>query len=157
MDKDARVEILRRRVIYEQNPEAFCAQWCEAEAALSQRIVTAQLLLPSVAYTSDDLYTIAYLTSEMEVDGHRADIVILKAAIAHAAFEGRDAVNELDILLAAELALPHRLRRKPFEETRNQMQKLERRLEEARAEASLVQEAGEGDGEYAQSKKKRTP
>jgi Mg-chelatase subunit ChlI len=69
-----------------------------------------------VTYTSDDLYTIAELTSEMEVDGHRADIVILKAAIAHAAFEGRQAVHELDILLAAELALPHRLRRQPFEE-----------------------------------------
>lgn len=156
-DKDARVEILRRRVLYEQDPEAFCEQWCDAEAKLSQRIVAAQLLLPQVTYTSDDLYTIAELTSEMEVDGHRADIVILKAAIAHAAFEGRDAIHELDILMAAELALPHRLRRKPFEETQGQMQKLERRLEQARAEVSAAQENGEGEGEQVESKKKRTP
>jgi Mg-chelatase subunit ChlI len=83
--------------------------------------------------------------------------VILKAAIAHAAFEGRDAIHELDILMAAELALPHRLRRKPFEETQGQMQKLERRLEQARAEVSAAQENGEGEGEQVESKKKRTP
>lgn len=156
MDKDARVEILHRRVLYEQNPEAFCWQWCDAEARLSQRIVKAQLLLSDVTYAPEDLYTIAELTSEMEVDGHRADIVILKAAIAHAAFEGRDAVNELDILLAAELALPHRLRRKPFEETQSQMRKLERRLEQARSDLSVPQEAGEGVGDQAHGKKKRT-
>jgi len=157
MDKDARVEILRRRVLYEQSPEAFCAQWCDAEAELSQRIVKAQLLLPSVTYTPEDLYTIAELTSEMEVDGHRADIVLLKAAMAHAAFAGRVAINELDILLAAELALPHRLRRKPFEETQSQMQKLERRLEQARSDLSTAEQTSEVVGEQAQGKKKRTP
>lgn len=157
MDKDARVEILHRRVLYEQDPDAFCDQWCEAEAKLSQRIVTAQILLPDVTYSSEDLYTIAELTSEMEVDGHRADIVILKAAMAHAAFEGRDAVSEVDILLAAELALPHRLRRKPFEETQDQMQKLERRLEQARSDLGAGEETGEASGEPVESKKKRTP
>ena len=70
----------------------------------------------------------------MDVDGHRADIVILKAAMAHAAFEGRESVCETDILLAAELALPHRLRRKPFEDTDSKMAKLEQRLEQARCE-----------------------
>lgn len=154
-DKDARVEILRRRVLYEQDPEAFCEQWRDAEAKLSQRIVAAQLLLPQVTYTSDDLYTIAELTSEMEVDGHRADIVILKAAIAHAAFERRQAVHELDILLAAELALPHRLRRQPFENTQGQMTKLERRLEQARAEVSASPHNAEG-AEETDAKKKRT-
>ena len=93
----------------------------------------------------------------MEVDGHRADIVILKAALAHAAFEGRDAIQELDILLAAELALPHRLRRKPFEETHNQMQKLERRLEQARSELSAAPEPGESASDGSEQKKKRTP
>jgi magnesium chelatase ATPase subunit I len=133
LDKEARVEILRRRVQYEQDPDAFCASWCAAEEALSRQIVQAQALLPQVTYDTADLYTIAALTSEMEVDGHRADIVILKTALAQAAFEGRQRINEMDILLAAELALPHRLRRKPFEEVQSKLEKLEQRLEQARA------------------------
>lgn len=141
-DKEARVAILSRRVAYEQDPEAFCQEWCEAEAALSRKIAQAQMLLPHVTYLQDDLYAIAELTSELEIDGHRADIVILKTAIAHAAFEERQQINEMDVLLAAELALPHRLRRRPFEETQSQMEKLEQRLEQARAKnAAPAQES----------------
>ncbi len=73
----------------------------------------------------------------MQVDGHRADIVILKTALAQAAFEGRTSVGDTDILLAAELALPHRLHRSPFEETKSQLDKLEQRLERAQADQWL--------------------
>jgi Mg-chelatase subunit ChlI len=90
-----------------------------------------------VTYTEDDLFTIAELTSELEVHGHRADIVILKTARAHAAFENRQAINEVDILLAAELALPHRLKKKPFQETEAQLDRLEQRLEMARADVLI--------------------
>ena len=64
------------------------------------------------------------------MDGHRADLVILKAARAHAAFEGRTRVTERDILLAAELALPHRLRRGPFSEASLYEGELEERLDQ---------------------------
>lgn len=134
LDTAQRVEIMRRRVAYEANPAAFYAEWESQEQVLSRRIHHAQRLLPRVTYSDSDLYTIAELTSEFEVDGHRADIVILKAALAHAAFEGRECVNEADILLAAELALPHRLRKKPLQETDLQFEKLEQRLEMARAD-----------------------
>ena len=69
------------------------------------------------------------------VDGHRADIVILKTARSHAAWAGRLAINEQDILLAAELALPHRLKRQPFEEAVMDVGQLEDRLRKARADA----------------------
>jgi Mg-chelatase subunit ChlI len=68
------------------------------------------------------------------VDGHRADLVILKAAKAHAAFEGRNAIGETDIARAAELALPHRLRRGPFQQSEFKLADLEERLEQIRAE-----------------------
>jgi len=155
MDTNARVEILQRRIQYEQDPEAFCDSWCDEEANLSQRIAQAQILLPSVSYDARDLQTIAELTSEMEVDGHRADIVILKAAMAHAAFDGRDRVRETDILLAAELALPHRLRRKPFEDTQSQMQKLEKRLEQARSNMASPQDQEGGEPTSTEGKKKQ--
>jgi Mg-chelatase subunit ChlI len=134
-DRAARVEILERRVRYEQDPEGFCDEWCDVEAALTARIATARALLPEVTYDRSHLYAIAELTAEMKVDGHRADIVILKTALAHAAFEGRRAVGDTDILLAAELALPHRLHRSPLEDTQSQLERLEQRLERARAEA----------------------
>ncbi len=153
-DPAARVEILKRRIAFERDYEAFCQGWCEEEVRLSQRIRRAQELLPEVTYNDDDLYIIAKLTAEMEVDGHRADIVILKTAMAQAALMGRTAVQETDILLAAELALPHRLRRSPFEDTGTKMQKLAQRIEQARR--SHDQEGQEDPllGE-AQPKKKR--
>jgi len=154
LDADLRVDILSRRLLFENDPEGFCAEWCEVEARLSQRIAQAQELLPRVTYKNDDLYVIAQLMSEMEVDGHRADIVILKTAIAQAAFEGRDRIHETDILLAAELALPHRLRRRPFEETRTRLEKLEQRLEQARGELDSARES-EGQEVLAEGKKKR--
>ena len=70
------------------------------------------------------------------MDGHRADLVILKAARAHAAFEGRAAIEDRDILLAAELALPHRLKRQPFQKSEISSADLANQLEAARAEHS---------------------
>jgi len=135
-----RVEILRRRIAYEQNPAQFYRRWQPQERALSQRIGQAQRLLPQVAYDERDLTAIAELTSEMQVDGHRADIVILKAALAQAAFEGRQGIREVDILQAAELALPHRFKKKPFQETELQFERLEKRLELSRADVCIDSE-----------------
>jgi magnesium chelatase subunit D len=137
LDPTQRVEIVRRRVAYEAKPTAFYEDWRSQEETLSKRIQQAQHLLPQVTFSDDDLFTIAGLTAEFAVDGHRADIVILKAALAQAAFEGRQAVSETDILLAAELALPHRLRKKPLQETALQFERLEQRLEMTRADACV--------------------
>jgi Mg-chelatase subunit ChlI len=153
-DASSRVEILKRRIAFERDYAEFCDTWCEEEVRLSDRIVQAQELLPEVTYRDTDLYTIAQLTAEMDVDGHRADIVILKTAMAHAAFMGRTTVRETDILLAAELALPHRLRRTPFEDTGNKMQKLAQRIEQARQQNADEQEQELVQGEE-QAKKKR--
>jgi len=141
LDPVQRVEILRRRMAYEQDPAAFYQQWQGQEEALSQRIQRARHLLPQVSYTEDDMFTIAELTAEFEVDGHRADIVILKTALAHAAFEGRQTINDVDILLAAELALPHRLKKKPLQEIVLQFDHLEQRLEMARNNAQCDTQA----------------
>jgi Mg-chelatase subunit ChlI len=141
LEPSQRAEILRRRIEYEQNPALFYQNWQSEEKELSRRIEQAEQLLPQVTYTEQDLLHIAELTAEFQVDGHRADIVILKAALAHAAFEGRRCISELDILLAAELALPHRLKKKPFQETEQQFERLEKRLETAHADACVEQEA----------------
>jgi len=131
---EARMEIIQRRVAYERDPEAFCDDWWPMDQALSESIAAARDRLPDVDYAQADLYTIAELTAAMEVDGHRADIVILKAALAQAAFDGRTAIREADILLAAELALPHRLRRLPFDGASEKLQEIHERIENLRGQ-----------------------
>jgi Mg-chelatase subunit ChlI len=134
-DPRQRVAIVERRIAFEQDPEGFYQEWLPHEEQLSDAILAARERLPNVAHTQRDLYTIAQLTTSFKVDGHRADIVILKTARAHAAQAGRLAINEQDIMLAAELALPHRLKRQPFEEAVLDVGQLEDRLKKARADA----------------------
>ena len=105
-----RVAIMQRNIAFEENPEEFRKNWMDKEKALAQEIVAARALVDQVAYSSRNMLTIAMLTAELNVDGHRADLVILKGARAHAAYEGRTAINDLDIAIAAELALPHRVK-----------------------------------------------
>jgi Mg-chelatase subunit ChlI len=146
----ARVDILERTVQFESDPEGFRAEWEPYERHLSQDIARARTVLPSVTYEPQDLYTIAELTTSFEVDGHRADIVILKTALAHAALRlarngaqpENAAITELDILAAAELALPHRLKRLPFQETENRMGELSTRLDQARREVETTKTLG---------------
>jgi Mg-chelatase subunit ChlI len=134
-DSSQRMEILERTLQFEMDPEDFYHEWRPREEELAGRITQARELIPGVNYTKRDLYTIAELMAEMQVDGHRADIVILKTALAHAAFNRRQSVNRLDILTGAELALPHRLKRQPFQDTTMQFQELAERLEQVRQEA----------------------
>ncbi len=115
-DAASRVAIMERNLAFEQDPEGFYEKWRPQEQALARRIEEARRLLPEVRYARADLATIAEMMSGLGVDGHRADLVILKTAIAHAAWEGRQRVNDHDIVLAAELALPHRLKRRPFDD-----------------------------------------
>jgi Mg-chelatase subunit ChlI len=155
-DPRQRVAIVERRIAYESDPEGFYQEWAPREEQLSWEIAEARSRLPGVRHTQRDLYTIAQLTTSFRVDGHRADIVILKTARAHAAWQGRNAVAEQDILLAAELALPHRLKRQPFEEASMDAGQLEDRLKKARAEAPPDQQnqSKSDQGESAPSVKK---
>jgi len=147
---EARVEIVKRRIAFEDDPDSFYEQWRPYEEALSRRIEQARQHLPSVTYQDRDIYVIAALTAEFEVDGHRADITILKAAQAQAAFDGRTSISQRDILLAAELALPHRLKRQPFHDASVQLQQLEQRLQELELRPSEQEHTPaptSGDGE----------
>ncbi len=158
----ARVSILERTVQFESDPEGFRAEWEPHEEQLSLDIARARRLLRMVTYESCDMYAIAELTTSFEVDGHRADIVILKTALAHAALRlARNgahpetaAITELDILAAAELALPHRLKRMPFQDTENRLNELSNRLEEVRREAEESKGQGASMVEPSPGKKK---
>jgi magnesium chelatase subunit D len=115
-DVDVRVEVVQQRMAYESDPAAFAARYADADAQLAQRIRTARSSIGSVALPDSELRRIAALCAAFDVDGMRADLVIARTAIAHAAWRGADAVSEDDVRVAAELALPHRRRRDPFDD-----------------------------------------
>jgi Mg-chelatase subunit ChlI len=143
-DVEDRVAIIERRVAYEHDPLAFAAQWEAAEQMLAQRITTAKALLPRVETSVWDMAVVARLAIELGVDGHRADLAILEAARTHAALEGRTKLEPADIRVAAELALPHRMRRQPFVDVQ---------LDEDRLGSIIEREAVQGDGQQEQKKK----
>lgn len=155
-----RMEILERHIAYEANPEAFLRQWQPAEEKLSQRIAAAREIVDDVHYTRGDLQLIAMMTSSMHIDGHRADLVILKTARANAAFHGRHHITKEDILLAIELAIPHRLKRGPFADAHVDMQQLASKMEQISSELSDDEASDESadapTGETEGGKKKLT-
>ncbi|QKW37151.1 VWA domain-containing protein [Actinomadura sp. NAK00032] len=110
-----RAEVVRRRLAFDAGPEAFAARWAAAESGLAARIAQARARLGGVRLPDERLEQIAAVCAGFEVDGLRADIVTANAAMAHAAWRGRDEVAEEDVRAAARLALPHRRRRDPFD------------------------------------------
>lgn len=112
-----RVEILKRRHAFGQNPEAFLAAWAPAEARLRAKLTKAQALLPAVQAPAPVLEAAAGLCMRLGLDGHRGELTLLRAASAHAALAGRRRVTLADLATTAPLALAHRLRKDPLDET----------------------------------------
>ncbi|MET9572615.1 putative cobaltochelatase [Streptomyces virginiae] len=110
-----RVEVVRRRLAYEDDPAGFAARWSGDESEVRARVVAARALLPQVRLGDTALLRIAAACAGFEVDGMRADIVMARTATALAAWAGRTVVLKEDVRQAALLALPHRRRRNPFD------------------------------------------
>jgi Mg-chelatase subunit ChlI len=148
---------MERNLAFEKDPESFRKEWMAKEKELSDQIARARTIVNQVTHTSRDLLSIAALTASLNVDGHRADLVILKAARAQAAFEGRIAINDHDIALAAELALPHRIKRTPFQQAELRTEQLQERIEQLAGQA--VPEEGDDSEQQEQesgAEKKKT-
>lgn len=129
-DARDRVVIMERNLAFEASAEAFLNEWKAKEQDLSDRIAKGRALVDKVTYTPRDLLSIAALSADLYVDGHRADLVVLKTARANAAFEGRTSITSHDIAMAAELAYPHRLKRGPFQDSDITSEALEERIEQ---------------------------
>ncbi len=114
-DIDQRVEIVRRRRAYDADPAAFIAEWDEAERDLATRLTQAQDSLADVELTDAAIHAAAEICVALDVDGHRGELTLCRAAVALAALEGRTAAQPDDIIRVATLALQHRLRKDPLE------------------------------------------
>lgn len=105
-----RIEILRRREAFENDPVSFLEKWQLAEEKERSRIEKAIALFDKVRLSEFQYDEIVRICREAGVAGHRADIIIERASRAIAAYHGRSKVEAEDIRIAAYLALPHRAR-----------------------------------------------
>jgi Mg-chelatase subunit ChlI len=155
-DARERVQIMERNIAFESDSEGFRERWLPHEKKLSEQIEEARKLVRKVNYTKRDLLSIAALSASLNVDGHRSDLVILKTAIAHAAFEKRTALTDLDIAIAAELAFPHRIKKGPFNQQDIGFTELQERIEQLQG-ASMESDETQPAPEDAEAEEKKKP
>lgn len=116
-DVKVRSELIRRRMDYEKDPAEFCRVWEPEQKALQERVHLAQERLVHVL-VPDSLYEdAAKIGVALQVDGHRSDITLLKAACTLAAYEGAQEVTHDHLIQVAPMVLTHRMRRQPFDTT----------------------------------------
>ena len=143
-DVDVRMQVVRRRLDYERDPAAFAARYAEDDGLLAKKIAAAREQLDDVELSDTELRRIASVCAAFDVDGMRADLVISRTATAHAAWRGASAVEEEDVRVACELALPHRRRRDPFDEPGLDPEALEDALREADEQPPEPEPEGDG-------------
>ncbi|MDR0524091.1 MAG: AAA family ATPase [Candidatus Methanoplasma sp.] len=128
---ERRMEVVRRRIAFDSDPEAYTEAWRAETDALRARVSAARGILPKVSAPDPVLRAIVAVTSGFGIDGHRADVTMMKAAKACAALDGRTEATREDVASVAALVLSHRMRRRPFEEEAFDREELERCLQSA--------------------------
>jgi len=115
-DAKKRVEIIKRRLAFQENPEEFCKVYEKYDSALKERILLARERLYDI-YISDKLIeNISLLSVELGVDGHRGEITTYNSAIALTGLLGKEEVTMDEVFFVAELSFPHRLRKHPLQD-----------------------------------------
>jgi magnesium chelatase subunit D len=132
-DPAERVEVIRRRLAFDADPESFRARFAADEVATAARIATARARLDRTAVDDRTLLLIASICASLHVDGLRADIVTTRTARALAALDDADQVTESHVRRAALLALAHRRRRGPLDPPGLTEQELDETIDQARA------------------------
>lgn len=116
-DLDERVSVVEQREAFERDPLKFRALAEGEQGSLRLQLIRARKKLNQVELSSELLRRIAELCQRLQIDGHRGEITIFRAARALVAFEGRKSVTASDVRRVAAMALRHRLRRDPLEQT----------------------------------------
>ena len=115
-DVALRMEVLRRRLAFEDNPQAFIESYSNDDEALRETIETARKVLPMIVVDTNLLELIANISIALGVEGHRSDITLLNASRALAALQGESHVTIDHLKQLTPLVVSHRMKRKPFEQ-----------------------------------------
>jgi magnesium chelatase subunit I len=114
-DIDQRVEIVNRRRAYDADPAQFAQDWEPTQEELREKLLQAAECHPSVELTNETIAAAAELCVKLEVDGHRGELTLCRAAVALAALNGRLTTTPQDVAAVATMSLQHRLRKDPLE------------------------------------------
>jgi magnesium chelatase subunit I len=124
-DVGFRKSIVERVLLFEGQDAGFREKWDKKDEELRARLVAARAALPGVEVSGEILESIVAVVAELGVAGHRGDITVLKASKALAAIKGIPSPDEECLSDAFRLALPHRLKEDPFEETASGRKRLD--------------------------------
>lgn len=127
-DERQRREIVKRRISFEQDPDAFQAQWSDDETFLSRQIEQARKNLSSIQLPDREIDRAVRIAMDLDVQGHRADIAVLKTARALAAMLDKTAVGKEEVWEAAKLVMPHRMKSTPLDTAESLQERLLRAL-----------------------------
>jgi magnesium chelatase subunit I len=105
---EERMEIVRRRIEFDDQPQAFLDTYREATAALVTRICAARRILPAVNISEERRMAVAAMGSEFKLEGLRAELAVVRTARCAAAWAKRSTVEECDLEIAWRLCLGHR-------------------------------------------------
>ena len=138
-DPEGREKILQRRLAFEDHPESFVSEWAAADEVLSDQIAMARERMGTIHIPHELTSVIVRLTRSLNVQGHRADIVMLKAARAHAALLEKDRPDMQDLLQAARLAIPHRMKSTPLDSIERLREQIDRAFRDASGDLELTE------------------
>jgi magnesium chelatase subunit D len=110
LDIGARTKVVRRRHAYDADPDAFCATWATEEARERDRLAAWR----PAAIDDALLEQVSAVCVAAGAESMRADIVLARAAAAHAGWRGAPGTELDDVRAVAHLVLAHRQRRDPF-------------------------------------------
>jgi magnesium chelatase subunit D len=145
-DPVRRAEVVRARLGHDRAPVASAEAHAAAGHELGAHIAAARAWLAAVALPEPQLLRVTTACATLGVDGMRGDLVTCRAAIAHAAWSGRDTVTDQDVRAAARLALPHRRRRGPFDDPAVGADELDRAFDPGRDDPDPPPDGGGGGG-----------
>ncbi|MGJ5179158.1 magnesium chelatase ATPase subunit I [Bradyrhizobium oligotrophicum] len=128
-DLPTRIEVIKRRDAFETDPAAFVAHWEKEEAKSRKRILAAREHIGSVKVADRELEKTAQLCMALGTDGLRGELTLMRAARAAAALDGAKAVGDGHLKTVAAMALRHRLRRNPLDDSGSSV-RVERALDE---------------------------
>lgn len=112
-----RIEVIKRRDTYENDPKAFAKKWSRKDGVFRRHIVNARSELGSIRVDDSMLGKAAEICIALETDGSRGELTLIRAARALAAYDGDPAVTTPHLRRVAIMALGHRLRRNPLDES----------------------------------------
>ena len=112
---ESRMEVIRRRMQYDEDPEAY-VEGCKDELdALRKQISDARELIHKIPIDDEAIRCAAKISAHFKMEGHRSDLALIRSARAYAALHGRPSISKEDFVEVAPMVLTHRLKKSAFE------------------------------------------